>query len=400
MAAGLDVESVVMCAAEFQTHFSAVSEPRMERCRRYPLCEILFLSACAMLAGADGPTDIERFGKDKISWLRKFYPFANGIPSHDTISRVFMLMKPSQFQECFLAWTQTVRDAKESSKAGQVDQDSITLGKDIPEDKHICIDGKTLRGSGDERQPPLHLVSAWYREGGLSLGQEATDAKSNEITAIPKLLDTLELQGATVTIDAMGCQRDIAAKIIDQGGQYILAVKDNQPKLHEAIVDYFVKAHEEESTECRRCQTTAKEHGCQVDRYYTVAPLSESMKSFRSSWKDLKGVGQAITITRSADKETCETRYYIISESPKVKTFAEHVRGHWSIENSLHWSLDVTFREDASQIRIGHGPANFGFLRRFAVSVLKQDTSKGSLRGKRKSAAWNTEFLEKLLGLR
>lgn len=372
---------------DFKEHFHLVQDPRIQRRQLYPLMEILFLSVAAVVAGADGPSEIEDFGRQKIDWLRRFYPFSEGIPSHDTIGRVFSLIKPVEFQRCFLSWIKTL--ASGTLREGEL--------------QHICIDGKTLCGSGDgtDDSDPLHLVSAWSRQHAISLGQVATEAKSNEIKVIPQLIDSLELQDSIVTIDAMGCQRAIVERIIDGNGDYILAVKRNQRKLYTAIEDFFVQAHESDfvGMKCRRRGTSEKGHGRQDDRFYTVAPLPESMKSFQDSWKGLTAIGQAITISEDNGKHTEEARYYILSLAPKVGVFADCVRGHWAIENTLHWSLDVTFDEDASQIHNRIAAENFAFLRRFTLSLLKQDTSKGSLKGKRKKAGWNTDFLEKLLGL-
>jgi predicted transposase YbfD/YdcC len=374
--------------ASFHHYFAAVPDPRLERSKQHPLIEILFLCVCAMLANADGPSDIACFGKEKLEWLRRFYPFANGIPSHDTIGRVLALVKPQAFQKCFLDWIGAFAPQSLSSAVL----------------KKIGIDGKTLRGSGDGKGTlsPLHLVSAWSSVLGVSLGQVATDAKSNEITAIPILLKTLELKGAIVTIDAMGTQRAIATAIIDGGGDYILAVKRNQRNLYRTIEDYFVDAHERnfEGTGVQRAEAEGSAHGRKEERFYAVALLPESMQAFADKWDGLKAIGQAITTSETKGKLVSECRYFILSTGPKVDVFSDCVRSHWSIENTLHWSLDTTFHEDASQIHVGHGPENFGFLRRFALSLLQQDTSKGSLRVKRKKAGWSTEFLEKLLNLR
>ena len=244
------------------------------------------------------------------------------------------------------------------------------------------------------------MVSAWATQQGVTLGQVAVDSKSNEITAIPKLLEMLELRGAVVSIDAMGCQKEIAKQIVDEGGDYVLAVKDNQPNLSEAISDFFLERHENEDFReygCRQKSASERSRGRWETRHYVVAPVPEPMKRLARSWQGIRSIGQAITVVTHADgEETSEVRHYISSREPRVQEFSEAVRGHWSIE-SMHWILDVVFQEDASRLRNGHSTQNFGLLRKFVISLLKQDSSKGSLKGKRKKAAWSTEFLENIL---
>jgi predicted transposase YbfD/YdcC len=358
-------------------HFADLPDPRIDRTKRHLLLDIIVLSICAVIAGAEGWEDIEEFGKQKHEWLKTFLRLPNGIPSHDTINRVFRMLKPEQFQECFLRWIDTLHQE---------------LGF-----KRIAIDGKTLRRSHDRASAKnaLHLVSAWSVENHLTLGQVAVDAKSNEITAIPKLLEILELKGAIVTIDAMGCQKEIAQKIIDGGGDYVLAVKDNQPTLHAALQEHFVHLHETdfEDGECQRHTTHDKAHGRVEERHYYSAPLPKAMAALTEQWAGLKSIGQVITFTERDGKQTDEVRYYISSLPAQVKRFAQCARGHWGIENSLHWVLDVTFDEDRSRIRKDNGQENFALLRRMAVSLIKQDTSKGSVRRKRKRAGWNNDAL-------
>lgn len=365
-------------------HFSELEDPRIERTKRHLLLDIVALSICAVIAGADGWEDIEEFGNQKHEWLKTFLRLPNGIPSHDTINRVFRRLKPEQFQRCFASWIASLDAA---------------LGL-----KQIAIDGKTLRRSFDRASAKnaLHLVSAWSVENQLSLGQVAVDEKSNEITAIPELLQLLELRGAIVTIDAMGCQKEIAQQIVDGGGDYVLAVKENHPKLHAALADHFLQLHESDFADgdCRRHTTNSNDHGRQETRSYYTAPLPESLQAFREEWAGLNSVGQAITISQRDGKETSEVRFYISSLAPRVKRFANAVRGHWGIENSLHWVLDVTFDEDRSRIRKDHGPENFALLRRLATSLIKQDTSTGSVRKKRKRAAWNNQALLNILTAR
>ncbi len=374
-----------MAASAFTVLFSSVEDPRIERSKRHELIDILFICVAATIAGCDGPTEIVDFAGQKLSWFRKFIRLENGAPSHDTVGRVLSLIKPDQFQKAFLDWISSLADGCD----------------DEGRPRFVPIDGKTLRGSrGAKHRPgPLHLVSAWATEQGMTLGQVAVDSKSNEITAIPKLLEMLELSGAIVSIDAMGCQKEIAKKIIHGGGDYVLAVKDNQPTLCAALESFFLDRHEQDDFSqygCRRHQTTERSRGRLEERYYAIAPVPESMKSFCRAWKNLKSIGQVITATEHGDQHAGAVRYYISSREPKVKEFASSLRKHWSIE-SMHWVLDVVFGEDASRIRNGDGTENFGFLRKFVISLLKRDTSQGSLKGKRKRAGWNTKFLEKLL---
>lgn len=371
---------------DFVQFFSNVQDPRVEGRRAHRLIDILFVSVAGTIAGCDGPSDIEEFARTQLQWCRKFVALENGVPSHDTIGRVLSLVKPLEFQKAFLDWIASFA-SEDQKKRNQP--------------KFTPIDGKTLRGSrgARDRDKPLHLVSAWATQQGLTLGQVAVDQKSNEITAIPKLLNMLELEGAIVSIDAMGCQKEIANKIVKDGGDYVLAVKDNQPTLHADIADFFQQRHEREDyTEhgCRQHTTKQRSRGRIETRYYVVAPIPESMQHYCSDWNGLKSIGQVITSTQQNGKETCDVRYYIISREPRVKEFATATREHWGIE-SMHWVLDVVFDEDASRIRNGDGPENFGFLRKFVLSLLKRDTSRGSLKCKRKKAAWSTAFIEKLL---
>jgi predicted transposase YbfD/YdcC len=298
---------------------------------------------------------------------------------------VISLIKPDQFQKAFLKWVAALTSSDEPN------------GPNL-----VPIDGKTLRNSGGakDRENPLHVVSAWATQQGMTLGQVAVDSKSNEITAIPKLLEMLELKGAIISIDAMGCQKEIADQIVKGGGDFVLALKDNHPKLCEAVNQFFVARHELEDCAmfgCRQHRTVNKERGKIETRYYMIAPLPDSIRTVSRGWLGIKSIGQAITVTTAKDgTETSDVRYYISSLEPKVKLFADAVRSHWMIE-SMHWILDVVFREDHSRLRNGENTQNFGFLRKFVISLLKRDTSKGSLVGKRKKAAWSTKFLEKLL---
>jgi predicted transposase YbfD/YdcC len=371
-------------AHDFVTIFGAVEDPRLERHRQHALMDILFISVAATLAFAEGPSDIVDFAKEKLAWCRKFVPLANGVPSHDTVGRVLALVKPAQFQRAFLDWLACWH----------------AQANDSEQPEHIAIDGKTACGSHrDQREHPLHLVSAWASRLGLTLGQVAVAEKSNEITAIPCVLRMLELKGAIVTIDAMGCQKEIAQQIVAGGGDFVLAVKMNQPKLFAAIQDFFFVRHERkdwQELDCRRHRTVERSRGRTEDRWYAVAPLPAALQHLCRDWPGLQSIGQVTNVTTHGDKVTTETRYYISSRPPAVQDFATAVRKHWSIE-SMHWVLDVVFGEDASRLREGHLATNFSCLRKFALSLFRQDTSAGSIKGKRKRAAWNTAFLESVL---
>lgn len=370
------VLSLVECCSE-------IEDPRDERNRLHSLVDIICLAVLAVIAGAEGWEDIEEFGKQKYAWLKKHLRLPEGIPSHDTISRVFRSLKPAAFQNAFIRWIESLHTNLEF--------------------KHVAIDGKTLRRSHDRNtmKSALHTVCAWSVANHLILGQQAISNKSNEITAIPELLQLLELKGAIVTIDAIGCQKEIAKQIVQGRGDYVLAVKDNQPKLFAAIHEHFLKLHETDfaDSDCRHRATRDKAHGRFEERYYYQSTVPDSMRSFLADWAGLATVGQVVSLTRREGKDTSEVRYYISSLKLGVKRFADCVRGHWGIENSLHWVLDVTFDEDRSRIRKDHGPENFALLRRFALSRIKQDTTPGSVRKKRKRAAWNTDALETIAGI-
>lgn len=362
------------------SHFEELEDPRIERTKLHALEDIIFLSICAVVAGAEGWEDIEEFGRAKEAWLRRFLRLENGIPSHDTISRVFRLLKPEAFDACFREWTQSL-----------VEQ----LGL-----RQVAIDGKTLRRSHDRRgmKNALHLVCAWSVENHLVLGQTAVDDKSNEITAIPELLKLLELKGAIVTIDAMGCQKEIAAEVVRGGGDYVLAVKDNQPTLHAALQEHFENRHAQRRRGRRQHHVARdKQHGRKEERHYYHTPIPEHLQWIASEWTAARSLGQAISYVTRDGQETFEVRYFLSSVVPDAPQLAQAVRGHWGIENSLHWVLDISFNEDQSRIRKDHGPANFALLRRLAISLIKKDTSKGSIRKKRKRAAWNEHALLTIL---
>jgi predicted transposase YbfD/YdcC len=343
------------------------------------LIDIVVIAVLGVISNADTWKDIHVWAESQHKWLASILTLPNGIPSRDTIRRTISRLNPQEFQQCFLRWLKALRRGVSGV---------------------VAIDGKTSRRSMDAELGPLHLVSACACEQHLTLGQVRVSEKSNEITAIPELLKLLELKGAIVTIDAMGCQKEIAAQIIDRGGNYVLAVKDHQPKLSAAIGEHFLKIHEHgdySSAKCRNHKTEESRHGRLEERTVYVTPLPESF-AFSDDWKGIRSLGQVITYTERDGKNSTEVRNFISSLPPQVRQLASEVRSHWRIENSLHWILDVTYRKDESHIRKDHGVQNVGWLRRIAISLLKNDTSiKDSVRGKRIRAGYDIEFLKEIL---
>lgn len=364
-------------------YFEALPDPRHHRNRRHLLVDVITIAVCGVIVGCEGPTTIRMWAKAKEEWLKEFLALPHGIPSRDCIRRVLTALKPEAFQECFAAWIASL------------------VGDDAAGQPIVAIDGKTLRRSHDAKNGlgPLHLVSAWATKNGLSLGQVATEEKSNEITAIPELIDRIDVKDAVVTIDAMGCQKEIAQKIIDAQGDYVLAVKDNQPKLHEAIQEVFSDQRQSDLVKMshRQHQTLDHNHGRKDARYYILAKLPEDFP-LKDQWAGLKAIGMAVRTTERADGTTCgDVRYFICSAFLSGKRFAEAVRGHWAIENSLHWVLDVTFDEDRSRTRKRRIADNLSWLRRFAISLLKRHPSEDSIKGKSRMAGWSNEFLMEVL---
>ena len=367
-------------SVRLEDHFADLSDPR-RRESIYPLINVVVIAICAVICGADDFVAIARFGRTKREWLARFLDLSSGIPSHDRFNAIFAAIKPAEFEKCLLNWITALHE--------------VTVGQ------VIAIDGKTLRRSFDtaSSKAAIHMVSAWATANHISLGQVIVEAKSNEITAIPKLLEMLELSGAMVTIDAMGCQTEIARQIVEAGADYCLAVKGNQPTLHQGIVGFFDKHLEEDfaHTPARHYQTEEKGHGREETRYYHICPVPEDLPD-RSRWAALKAIGIVISKMHRDGKDCIDVRYYILSKYIAARRFGEAVRGHWSIENRLHWQLDVTFGEDQSRIRQGHADANFSILRRAALSMLKnENTLKVGVKNKRLTAGWDESYLEKVL---
>lgn len=367
-------------SARMQDHFAELTDPRRREVI-YPLTNVVVIAVCAVICGADDFVAIAKFGRTKRAWLARFLDLRNGIPSHDRFNAIFAAIKPAEFEKCLLSWITTLHEITD----GQV----------------IAIDGKTLRRSFDaaSSKAAIHMVSAWATANHISLGQVVVDAKSNEITAIPKLLEMLELSGSMVTIDAMGCQTEIARKIVNVDADYCLAVKGNQPTLHRGITEFFADHLEDDfaRTKVRRYQTQEQGHGREETRYYFLCPVPEDLPD-RSRWAHLKAIGIAISNTQRDGKDCNEVRYYILSKYIAGRRFAAAVREHWSIENHLHWQLDVTFQEDQCRLRKGHADTNFSILRRTALSLLKSElTAKVGIKNKRLTAGWDDSYLEKVL---
>lgn len=369
--------------ATFSSHFHDIQDKRIERTKFHLLHDILVIAICAVICGADGPSAIEQYALAKQDWLNTFLKLPNGIPSHDTIGRVMAQIDPQQFQTCFMRWIQDICH--------------LLPGEVVP------IDGKTLRRSFDTEldQGPIHIVSAWATSNRLVLGQIKVDEKSNEITAIPELIDALDLTDCVVTIDAMGCQKQIASRIRAKGAHYILALKKNQGTLYTDVHELFHQLRKDESPAqtLDAYERTDQGHGRhEIRRYWTTDTLDRV--STRAQWSDLQTVGMVESERTLEGETTVESRYYILSLPSNAQTFGNAVRAHWGIENSVHWVLDVTFREDESRIRMGHGPENFAILRHIALNLLREETSfKGSIKTKRLKCGWNDAYLSKVLNV-
>lgn len=374
----VDVESI-------GAYFESLDDPRDTRNRRHLLVDVMVIVVSSMLCGCDGPTAMHRWAANRVAWLREFLELPHGIPSRDCIRRLLIALRPEAFQKCFQNW------ATESISTDNNGQGRL-----------IAIDGKACRRSHDASRGlgALHIVSAWASEEGIALGQVATEEKSNEITAIPQLLQHIDLTNAIVTIDAMGCQKEIAREIVDGGGGFVIAVKDNQQKLREAIDEHFDEhlARDKEDIRYRCHETQDDGHGRVEERSYYLARVPTDF-AVKKEWPQVKAIGYTLRIMRHADgSETSDIRYYIASRFLSSKRFAEVVRGHWGIE-SMHWVLDVNFREDNSRTRERTMGNNLSWLRRFAITLLRRHPIKDSLRGKMVRCLMNTTFLSEVLTL-
>lgn len=369
-------------AATIAEHFSELEDPRRYN-KRHLLHDIIVIAICAAICGADDWVAVEEFGHAKRSWFEEFLELPHGIPSHDTFGDVFGVLDPEQFRRGFIQWVQAVNE--------------VTRGQIVP------IDGKKLRRSHDRTlgKNAIHMVSAWAAENHVVLGQVKVDDKSNEITAIPQLLDLLEISGCIVTIDAMGCQREIARKIVeDKDADYVLALKGNQSGLFEDVKGLFEHAQEVGFENCEHHRTKEKGHGrLEVRECWTLSD-PESLASIQSlaNWRDLRTVIMVKSERFVGDKRSEESRYYISSLSGDAERALEAVRGHWGIENKVHWVLDIAFREDDCRIRKGNGAQNFAILRHIALNLLKQEkTAKCGVKTKRLKAGWDESYLLKVL---
>ena len=365
---------------EVVRHFEELEDPRSEVNLRHPLLSVIVIALLAVLAGAGGPTAIARWAVLKQEFLLQVLDLPNGIPSKDVFRRLLMALKPAAFQACFANWLQSLRT--EATAATGVEQPIL------------AVDGKTARRSHDRKNGlgALHSVSVWASEFGLSLGQVACAEKSNEITAIPELLRLVDIKGAIITIDAMGTQKAIAAQIIEGKADFVLALKGNQETLHQAVIDYIDEQLEGDLASAQEHVTTEKGHGREEMRTYLQLPAPAELPDFMR-WKGLKSIAMVTSRCLRDGQETVEVRYYISSLTLDVKRFARAARGHWGIENSCHWSLDMTFREDESRLRERNLRENFAWLNRFALSLLKQHPGRQSLIMKRRSCGWNDAFL-------
>ncbi len=365
-------------------HFESLPDPRHTRNRRHLLIDVIVIVGCGVIVGCKGPTSIERWAKAKQEWLEELLELPGGIPSRDCISRILSALKPEAFQKCFGEWIA-----------------ACLLSNDNDTTRTIAIDGKTMRRSHDKAAGlgPLHIVSAWASEQGIALGQLATEEKSNEITAIPELLKQIDVKGAVVTIDAMGCQKEIAQCITDQEADYVLALKENHKTLYDnvSLLLTDVQAGTLDEITSDYVETIDGDHGRIETRRYWITSDVECLGA-KTSWSGLQSVGMVESRREVGDEVSIETRYFLTSMPCEASRFAQAVRGHWGVENSLHWVLDVSFSEDACRIRKGYGPQNLAVLRHMALNLLGRETrSKRGIKARRKRAGWNRRYLMRVL---
>lgn len=365
--------------------FDELPDPRSKVNRLHRLGDVIVIAICAVMAMADGPTAIAQWAKLNEAWLRRHLKLPNGIPGKDTFRRVLSLLHPAAFQQCFQEWLNSL---------------SVSADDGSGSNRHIAIDGKTLRRSHDKKNGlgPLHIVSAWASDRGITLGQVATDEKSNEITAIPQLLDIIDLEGAIVTIDAAGCQKTIAAQIVQGNGDFVLALKGNHGKLFDDVRLLLGCHMEDDFARCpvSRYVEVEQGHGRLESRTYYQITAPTYLHGF-SEWKGLKTIGAAVRVYEENGVEKSDTRYYVSSLRRNGKQFANAVRNHWAIENTLHWSLDMTYREDESRVRNRNFADNLSWLRRLTLSLIKQHPGKQSNIMKRRMAGWSVDFLMQIL---
>lgn len=360
--------------------FENLPDPRMEKKCKHNLLDMIIIVICAVISGSDEWMEVEEYGKNKKDWLKSFLELPNGIPSHDTFGRVFSLLETEELEKCFQRWVESAAKVLEGS---------------------IHIDGKQIRGSydTDSGKSAIHMVSAWASSVGLTVGQVKTDEKSNEITAIPKLLEMLELKGCIVTLDAMGCQKEIAKQIVKQEGDYILALKGNQDCLYKDVMNRFQEALNTgfNGLEWDQYETKDANHGrVETRRYFTIGTLG-GLQNLQD-WRNLNSIGMVESERQVGEEVSVEYRFYITSLECNAERFAKSVRNHWGIENKVHWILDVSFREDESRIRNGNAAENLSIIRRLALNLIKQEKScKRGVKAKRRIAGWNNDYLLTIL---
>lgn len=383
------VEARNLSETSLLAHLSGLPDPRIDRRRRHELLDILVIAICSLLCGAEGFNDMEDFGKAKEAWFRGFLKLPNGIPSHDTFNRVLAALDPQAFLECFLRWTQSLRQA--------VDQEIV------------AIDGKALRQALNRGEPLKYVVSAWASSNRLVLGQLKVSEKSNEITAVPELLRALDLAGCIVTLDAMGCQKQIAKEIIESDADYVLALKGNQETAHEEVKSFLDQAISDAARaasghrfpaplpELHYTEKVEKNGGrIETRRYWHTGAIQ--WFADREKWEGLKSFGVVESVREIDGKVTVDRRYYLSSLRPGAGRLARAVRGHWGVENQVHWVLDVQMGEDSSRARTGHAPENLATLRRLVLNLLRRDqTKKRGIRGKQRNAGWDHQYLLHLL---
>jgi predicted transposase YbfD/YdcC len=359
----------------FTRHFAELPDPRVDRTKKHRLDDILAIALCAVICGADSFEEIERFGEAREEWLRRFLALPNGIPSHDTFNRVLAALDRKAFAACFGKWMGELCEATGL--------------------RPIAVDGKAVRSApGDTFSGCLHLVSAWATENGVALGQEAVADGSHEIAAVPELLRVLDLVGALVTLDAAGCQKATLSQVREQGGDYLVAVKGNQPALHDAVLAALDRAGQAEFAGCDMSGSAEDGHGRHEERYVTVIRDPEGLPD---GWADVRAVVVVGREREVSGRNASTAHFYITSLRATAAELGRLIRGHWGIENGLHWCLDVAFREDANRTRDANAGANLGVIRRVAASLLKQDPGKGSIKAKRLSAALDEKYLERIL---
>jgi len=364
---------------DWELYFSSINDPRVEGRVLHPFKDVIMLSLIAILAGAESWVEVELFGEQKFDWLSKVLTFPNGIPSHDTIGRLFSIIDSEKFQKCFIEWARSISE--------------------FPEDL-ISMDGKALRGSNNFGESPVTIVSAWSANNKIVLGQVKTDKKSNEITALPKLIDTIDLSGSIVSIDAAGCQKNIAKCIIDADADYLLALKGNQGNLRDEVESFLSNIQDENVSgkNIERYQEDVKKNHGRIEQRTCLVSNDISLLPTTHAWEKLNTVVMIESLRHIHGKTTAERRYFISSAKRSANEFLTLTRGHWGIENSLHWVLDVNFREDQCRVRAGQAAENFSILRHLALNLIKKDTTfKGSQRVKRKRAGWDDRYLLQLL---